>query len=118
MLIGVYVGDVIVASFPANLRLQYYVEYLPDRVGSEEIFFKFYNSADKGEMKIKASVEVFEPSVIADINPPQVTVTVSEESTLDLSISLDGETWKLISSKRVIRGELPNAPPVALSKPK
>lgn len=112
ILIGIYSDSIVVGAFPAALKLRYYVEYLLKEGAQAEVHFRISANGISPIASIDASIEVEGAATVAALDLPPTTITFKEATTLELSFSLDGETWAVISSKRVIQGEVPGASPV------
>ncbi len=107
ILIGIYSDSIIVGAFPAALKLRYYVEYLLNESTQTELHFRISTNGVSPAASIDASIEVEGIATVAALDLPPTTITFKEPTTLELSFSLDGETWAAISTKRVLQGEVP-----------
>jgi hypothetical protein len=98
-LMGVFSGDILVAEFPAQLRVAFYAEYVP-QAGTTEHKLSLILSLGKEPVTIEVVLNTPNGQV-AIIVVPQGIATFKEPSDLTLSTMCQGETEVLLH-KRVM----------------
>lgn len=114
ILIGVYSGSIVITTFPFQLPLALWIEFLPNETGAQELFFRVtYKGSPFGTMKISLGVEVIDSVGI----PIAGLVAVGDsEGDLLIEYSKDGSTWELIKKKAITKG-LPGSVPSFIPSP-
>src|SRR4051794_4058924 len=101
ILIGVYSGDITVATFPANLRLFFWISTFVEEGGEQVVNMRVLGPGDvqliKGEFRIQVSAFPSEGSL--PVGP--LLLQIQTEGKITLQIKRAGSKWETIKSKNV-----------------
>ncbi|MHA1522994.1 MAG: hypothetical protein ACTSY1_01160 [Alphaproteobacteria bacterium] len=100
ILIGVYIGDILVQKFPATFSFTMYIEFAPDNAG--DILFKFIIKAGKKKiLNVEGFAKVEIPGEVAVVPFPKLRANFSNPTELKVYVVLDGGRPVLLASKKV-----------------
>ena len=105
ILIGVYSGDLIFTSFPAEVRLTFYIEYLPAATGHYDINFRL-RVGKKKILSFIVKAEVDDPLSIGVLPIPIMMYNFKEETILLLEVSVNESNWKQLITKKITQGKV------------
>jgi hypothetical protein len=101
ILIGVYSGDILLPSLPAQLSLAFWIEVAPVQVGSKKATFRIGFGGDRSAM-IHTELEVSRTGPAAIALP---TFLVSIDSPGDLTLEIQegngDDGWRLLKRKSI-----------------
>src|SRR6185437_1672746 len=103
ILIGVYAGDIVLASFPAWFPCALWIEIETVETGEYELLFRL-SLTGKPHLQFKVRMEVQQPGTTG-LGLPGLQLQAENESELIIE-ALDGEDWKVLKRKRVIKGNV------------
>lgn len=106
LLIGVYVGDIVLPRLPSALRLAFYFVGI-GREPSGPMEFKIKHSLKNGEhhtVKAQAVIEGAEAGRNGTVVFTGVPFNFDELTELEISVK-DGDEWRAIDKKRVVARE-------------
>jgi len=110
MLIGVYVGDMVLPDFPSHAAISLWIQYRPDRLGEREISFRFNGpSQEEGKLAPFASMKVLASiDRLSDVAIPlqKMVFTADRPGEVSVEFSEDNENWTEVNRLKVIRGEV------------
>lgn len=104
IIIGVYVGDILVSEFPASLRLGFWVQWKNDAEIVGKTDFEMQIEVEGHEEKIRSQGSFNGPLIAgADIFITAVgaPVTFRKPTSLKVSAKFDSGPWKELANKRV-----------------
>jgi hypothetical protein len=103
-ILGVFTGDIVIASFPAVTPLSAYLEFLPNRIGRFGFEFRF--SAPKGSQSgFKGEIEATALTQFG-LPLPTLPINIAEPGALVLELKVDDSDWVKVLEKRVIAGNV------------
>jgi hypothetical protein len=103
-LIGVFSGDITVPSFPAMVRVAFYLEYAPDKNENEVVNFVFRLLLDDVELGKGTGILPIVGAQIGIIGIPQAFLALEKETRIRMLISINGGAEEEVVSKRVFQG--------------
>jgi hypothetical protein len=110
ILIGVYTGDIIVRKVPAWLPIAFWIETQAKQIGHHDLSFRLVVLDNEPPIPIKLGVKT------DAIGPFSITIVgiqllLEKEGNISLEVK-EGETWRVLKSKRVIVGEVQGGYPI------
>jgi hypothetical protein len=114
ILIGVYSGPMVVASFPAQVSSAFWLDVKPIEVGSAELEFRI-SLTGKEPAELKIAIDVHQIGNFA-LSLPTLQIIAESEAEIILEIK-DGDCWEILKTKAIIQGEIPQAIAFASASP-
>lgn len=106
ILIGVYGGEINVGSYPAPLKLSFWIETMNKAVGKSDLTFKI--ESPSGNPPIEISVEMQSSRIGPGALVLQgLPILAERDGNIIISMSINGGESKALKKKRVARGALP-----------
>ncbi|HET9244674.1 MAG TPA: hypothetical protein VFO15_02615 [Xanthobacteraceae bacterium] len=105
-LMGVFGGDIVVQSLPAQIQIAAYIEYIPDVSNGERVTFDIRMMRDDTEMMKAHAVAPMEHGKPATLILPRGLATFEKNCTLRLLIAVNGGAEIEILSKRIQQGPI------------
>ena len=124
ILIGVYLGDMVLPEFPVHASISLWIQYRPDHVGEHEIALRFNGpSPEEGKLepfatlKARASVDRLD-----DVAIPlhKMVFKADRPGEISVEFSEDEKNWLEICKLRLVKGEVQSVgftPPPPSSAP-
>jgi hypothetical protein len=101
ILIGVYVGDILVPAFPASLRLAAWLELVPKEVGQVALDIRAGFPDQNAQLQLRLQINDLVPLGVA---LPGLQLVAQEQTEFVLEIR-DGKDWRVLKRKRVRQGQ-------------
>lgn len=106
ILIGVYSGDLVLPTIPADVQLAVYLELVAP-AGAYVVEIKF-SGPQKGHAIMKATLETARDG-IGTIASPRVGINMAQEGVFRIDARVNEGRWTNLISKRVIQGAVPTS---------
>lgn len=111
IIIGVYSGNIMASSFPANMLLCIWAQYMPKRVGDVEIELRIVgpNSAQLAHMAAGLAIGKVQYS---SLHTPQLPIQVQTPGDLSIQARVKGSEWRTLRvvPVEVLRDGAPGLP--------
>jgi hypothetical protein len=105
-LMGVFGGDIVVASLPAQIQIAVYIEYIPDISDGKSATFDIRMMQNDTEMVKARATAPIEPGNPATLILPRGLATFEKNCTFRLLVAVNGGAEVEILSKRIQQGPI------------
>ena len=100
ILIGVYAADILVPAFPAWLSVAVWMEMTPHEIGETDLRFRVAIGKNGVEIGMRLDARTLNPVGVA---LPGLQLQAEEETEITVEIN-ENENWRLLKTKKVLRG--------------
>jgi hypothetical protein len=109
ILIGVYSGNIVVASYPAMLKLAFWVELVPDSMDVHHLSLKIESPSGNPPIEVEFDLSVKEANTAATIAFGNLPIAIERDGELKVSFKEGDGDWSVIKQKKVLRGPVSSA---------
>jgi hypothetical protein len=104
MVIGIYTGDIILATFPTNLSLSFWMQGKPLASGEHQMEFRVRVN-EESPFEMKGALNIVAPESDAIIAFVGVPTVIPAPGALLLAVK-DGDRWVDLCTKKIIKGTI------------
>ncbi|MCC0013847.1 MAG: hypothetical protein H6881_08220 [Rhodobiaceae bacterium] len=104
ILIGVYSGNIVVKSYPTMLRLNLWVELLPDSIGERSLHLKVDTPSGNPPIEIDFKMDVNDQITPGAVTIPKLAMNIERDGEIVISFKENDGEWAVVKRKKVMRG--------------